>query len=135
MPTPTWERTSCRRRSELCVVFADIRSPNTVRNLRANPAIEINVVDATLRKGYRFKGTGTVLAEGPQFEEILRFYREAGLANPIHHIVLVKVEHAEPLLSPAYDLGQTEAEVAVHWDHHWEELRRARIPRTVDGMK
>src|SRR5689334_10013103 len=81
------------------LVFADIRSPDTIRNLRANPAIEINVVDASLRKGYRFKGAAAVLAEGTEFQEIVRFYREGGLATPIHHIVLVKVEHAAALIS------------------------------------
>src|SRR5262249_1924789 len=38
------------------LVFADIRSPGTVANLRANPGIEVNVVDPFARKGYRFKG-------------------------------------------------------------------------------
>ena len=44
------------------LVFADIRSPNTVRNLRGNPSIEINVVDPIVRKGYRFKGVAAVHA-------------------------------------------------------------------------
>src|SRR6185295_8668902 len=65
------------------LVFADICSPATVANLRANPAIEINVVDATLRKGYRFKGTAMVLAEGAKFDEIFRFYRARGSKNAI----------------------------------------------------
>jgi predicted pyridoxine 5'-phosphate oxidase superfamily flavin-nucleotide-binding protein len=39
------------------LVFANIRSPQTIANLRRNPAIEINVVDRMVRKGYRFKGT------------------------------------------------------------------------------
>lgn len=39
------------------LVFADIASPGTVRNLEQNPAIELNVVDPFVRKGYRFKGT------------------------------------------------------------------------------
>ena len=40
------------------LIFADIRSPRTVDNLRRNPAIEINVVDPFSRRGYRFKGAG-----------------------------------------------------------------------------
>src|SRR5215469_8479867 len=46
------------------LIFADIHSPNTIENLRHRPAIEINVVDPIVRKGYRFKGTATVVAEG-----------------------------------------------------------------------
>jgi len=34
--------------------FADIASPGTVANLRANPHVEVNVVDPILRKGFRF---------------------------------------------------------------------------------
>ena len=41
------------------LIFADICSPNTIANLRQNPALEINVVDVLSRKGYRFKGTAT----------------------------------------------------------------------------
>src|SRR3954469_9895062 len=50
------------------LIFADICSPTTVANLQANPSIEINVVDQTLRKGWRFKGRADVLAEGARFE-------------------------------------------------------------------
>jgi len=37
------------------IVFADIRSPATVSNLRRNPSTEINVVDPMVRKGYRLR--------------------------------------------------------------------------------
>jgi len=105
------------------LLFADIRSPGTIRNLRRNPAIEINVVDQVLRKGYRFKGTATVLTEGPQFEEFVAFCRQRGTVNPIRSIVLVKVARALPLISPAYDLGQTEAEVRARWEGYWASLQ------------
>jgi predicted pyridoxine 5'-phosphate oxidase superfamily flavin-nucleotide-binding protein len=38
------------------LVFADICSPDTIANLAANPAIEINVVDPLRRKGYEPHG-------------------------------------------------------------------------------
>ena len=106
------------------LVFADIRSPRTVENLRHNPAIEINVVDPISRKGYRFKGTGTVLTEGSLFEEALAFYRGRGVANEIRAVVLVKVERAMPLTSPAYDLGAREEEMRERWERHFQALRR-----------
>src|SRR5438876_2990165 len=65
------------------LVFADIHSPGTVANLRHNPAIEINVVDPEVRKGYRFKGTATVLSSGEIFETFVAFYRECGTQYPI----------------------------------------------------
>ena len=51
------------------LVFADICSPGTIANLRANPALEINVVDVFARKGFRFKSRGEVVSDGPRFEE------------------------------------------------------------------
>ncbi len=38
------------------ILFIDLASPGTMRNQASNPAIEPNVVDVFLRKGYRFKG-------------------------------------------------------------------------------
>ena len=105
------------------LVFADISSPRTVANLRANPAIEINVVDVVLRKGYRFKGTATVYGEGARFDELLAFYRGRGTTSPIEHIVLVAVSEAAALFSPAYDQGQNEAEIAARWQRYWDDLR------------
>lgn len=104
------------------LIFADIASPGTTVNLRHNPAIEVNVVDPLVRKGYRFKGRANVLTEGPLFEQILAFYRQRGTANPIQAIVLIKVERALPLISPAYDLGATEEEVRQRWLQHWSTL-------------
>jgi uncharacterized protein len=104
------------------LVFADICSPGTIANLQHNPAIEINVVDPDVRKGYRFKGTAVVLTEGPQFDEILAFYRKRGSKNPIRSIVLITVERALPLISPAYDLGATEDEVRAQWRSHRDSL-------------
>src|SRR5215470_20360580 len=44
--------------------FADISSPGTIRNLRRNAAIEINVVDIFSRRGYCFKGVASLLSAG-----------------------------------------------------------------------
>jgi len=106
------------------LIFADICSPGTVENLRHNPAIEINVVDPMLRKGYRFKGTATIHSDGPLFDEAVRFYQQRGTANPIAHIVLIEVTRALPLVSPAYDLGATEDEIRQRWDAYYAAVRR-----------
>jgi uncharacterized protein len=96
------------------LVFADVRSPGTVRNLRSNPSIEINVVDQLVRKGYRFKGTGTVYTDGEVFERGLQFYEARGTVRArerIHGIVIIAVERALAVISPAYDIGSTEEEL------------------------
>ena len=108
------------------IVFADIRSPATVPNLRRNPSTEINVVDPMVRKGYRFKGVASVLTEGVLFEQIVDFYRakrnlEEGL---IRSVVLVKIDEAMPLISPAYDQGQSEEQVREKWQRYLDSLQR-----------
>lgn len=108
------------------LVFADIRSPRTIANLRQNPAVEINVVDWFLRKGYRFKGKAALLTEGPFFDEIVAFYEKQGLFDAPHRIqtiVLIKVEEARPLISPGYDTGVSEAQVRAQWERYYRELR------------
>jgi predicted pyridoxine 5'-phosphate oxidase superfamily flavin-nucleotide-binding protein len=108
------------------LIFADICSPNTVANLRQNPAIEINVVDPMLRKGYRFKGTATLFSEGPRYEALVAFYRARGTPFPIETIVLVHVARADALVSPAYDLGRTEEDVRTQWNAYYATLHQPR---------
>ena len=111
------------------LIFADIRSPGTISNLRLNPVVEVNVVDPVVRKGYRFKGTATILTEGRLFEDILAFYRSRGVVSPIAAIVLVKVERAMALISPAYDLGLTEDEVRRRWQEYWGSLKQGKADK------
>jgi uncharacterized protein len=106
------------------LAFANIRSPQTVSNLRRNPAVEINVVDPMVRKGYRFKGTATVLEAGTTYEEVTAFLRARGVSSPFREVVLIQVEQALPLTSPAYDLGLSEAEIRARWERHYEALKR-----------
>jgi len=104
------------------LVFADIHSPGTINNLLINPSVEINVVDIFVRKGYRFKGSGKVLSEGPLFEEVVSFYKVAGAKYKIKNIALVKVERVLPLVSPAYDIGLSEDEVIKRWSDYWNSI-------------
>jgi uncharacterized protein len=112
------------------LVFADIRSPRTVANLRKNPSIEINIVDPFGRKGYRFKGVGEVIVNGDRFEEIMRFYRKRWVDTAkakadlsIRGFVLVKVERVLPLVSPAYDDGLSdEHSIRKQWMEHFAAI-------------
>lgn len=112
--------------------FADLRSPQTIRNLEANPSIEVNVVDQCVRKGYRFKGIAEVLTGGDQYDyalELLEFNRQVK-STRVRAIVLMTVLDAKPVISPAYDWGQTEEQIRAEWDRYWDELRAARPSRT-----
>jgi uncharacterized protein len=96
------------------LVFLDLYSPGTVANIEAgNPVVEVNVVDPIRRKGYRFKGPADVHREGSLFDDVVRWYgRERGTdRGRINSVVLVRVERAAALVSPAYADGSSEATI------------------------
>jgi predicted pyridoxine 5'-phosphate oxidase superfamily flavin-nucleotide-binding protein len=110
------------------LVFANIRSPGTLANLRQNASVEINVVDPFCRRGYRFKGLASVLESGALYDAVIAFYKDRGsTVSLIREVVLVRVQQAEPVDSPAYDLGLSEDEVRSRWERHFESLRTLRL--------
>ena len=106
------------------LVFANIRSPGTLANLRQNANVEVNVVDPFVRRGYRFKGVASVLESGAPYDKAIAFYEARGSrVSAIREVVMIRVDSAQPIDSPAYDFGLTEAEVRDRWDRHFQSLR------------
>ena len=66
----------------------------------------------------------TVLEAGAQYEEVTAFFRARGVSNPFREVVVIKVEQALPVTSPAYDLGLSEAEIRARWERHHEAVQR-----------
>lgn len=100
------------------LVFADIASPQTIRNLKTNPAIEINVLDPFSRRGYRMKGTAVVKREGAELDAVrAEMQRRFGDRFPIKAAVVIKVETVRELLSPSYqfDPDAKEADIRREW--------------------
>lgn len=104
------------------LAFADIRSPDTMKNFQNNPHVEINVIDPLLRKGYLFKGQARIIKNGSIYEEILNHYRKMGIKSPINSIVLVDVSDISEVTSPLYDMGISEQEIKSKWKKHFESL-------------
>jgi predicted pyridoxine 5'-phosphate oxidase superfamily flavin-nucleotide-binding protein len=111
-------------KGSLCVwdddhlLFADIASPQTMKNLESNPHVEINTVDQIGRRGFRFKGVAEVYREGEVFDFLANdIHTREGPDVPVHAAVKVRVLEARPLLSPAYFIrrGVTEAKVRKVW--------------------
>jgi len=105
---------------ESTMVFADIRSPQTMQNLQENPSIEINVVDPFQRSGYRFKGDGKIINDGSEFDKILDYYTKAGVKSKINSVVLVDVKSMSEVTSPSYDLGATKDELISKWKKYYD---------------
>ncbi len=104
------------------LAFADIRSPDTMKNLIDNPDVEINVIDPLLRKGYLFQGTARILQDGTLYQEILNHYRQNGIKSPINSIILVDVSCVSDVISPLYDLGISEGEIKSKWQKYFSTL-------------
>lgn len=104
------------------LMFADIRSPGTIANLRSNPNIEVNVVDHLIRKGYRFKGRARVLDSGADFDQHLAFFSNRGMVDAprrIRAIVIIDVDNARPVISPGYDYRADEASMREYWRNYY----------------
>lgn len=92
------------------LAFGHLRSPGTLANLRANPAVEVCFTDVLSRKAVRVTGTASIVdkVEAPQglwdtFNEAWEDY-----VPYMPEFVVIKVSAAELILSPAYDFGFTE---------------------------
>ncbi|HYZ92835.1 MAG TPA: pyridoxamine 5'-phosphate oxidase family protein [Actinomycetota bacterium] len=103
------------------IAFCNIRSPQTIRNLEANPAIEMNIVDPVVRKGYRFKGVARIIREGDVFDKVRTMFSDDAAART-SAIVVVEIQKAQPLTSPAYDWGTTEDELRSIYKQRLVEL-------------
>ena len=103
------------------LIFADIRSPDTITNLQQNPHVEISVVDPLVRHGYLFVGVAKIITTGNIFEEILDFYRKKGIKSPINSIAYVTVSNVMKVTSPLYDLGVSENEIKSKWQKNFSQ--------------
>jgi general stress protein 26 len=114
------------------LVFADIRSPSTVANLRENASVEVNVVDVGTRRGYRFKGTARLVESPDEVAALVQWYADQDFAFELEgrteRFVLVRVEWADELTSPACDWGSTEEELLRHYTRHYAGVWARRLP-------
>lgn len=107
------------------VAFGEIRSPGTLRNVAANPAVEVNFVDAFARRGCRLFGTAHAVQQGePGFDALLPLFADhGGLVPRIRAVVVMAVTRALPLSSPAYDDGASEDGLRRVWTDRFRALQ------------
>ncbi|WP_282605656.1 pyridoxamine 5'-phosphate oxidase family protein [Pelagibius sp. Alg239-R121] len=111
------------------LMFAEIRSPNTRANIQNNPLVEINFVDLFSRKGFRCKGPARFVEEGTdEFTALLPSFIDGWgeeFATLINGIVVISVEAAGPLSSPAYDIGAEEGALRQQWLAYFTKLQES----------
>jgi len=75
------------------VLFADLFSLKTRRNLLENSKVAVTVVDAATAKGYQLKGIAEIITSGPLFEDTSKQLKDAPISlPPLHHVVKITVE-------------------------------------------
>jgi predicted pyridoxine 5'-phosphate oxidase superfamily flavin-nucleotide-binding protein len=111
------------------LAFLHIHSPGTVANLATNASVEVNVVDPLARKGYRFKGEARVLDAGDEHDAVLAWFRDERGTDVarVKAVVLVRVDTAAAVVSPAYDTGASEASIVRRWRDHHSALAARRL--------
>jgi len=101
------------------LIFANIKSPGTISNIKRDPRIEINCVDIFARRGYRFKGKGIIYSAGTKLchDLLIDIRKEHGKSIPVLDAVLIEVLQAQPVLSPAYSFieGLTEQDLKASY--------------------
>lgn len=84
---------SLRLLDESHVLFADLFSLKTRRNLTESAKIAVTVVDPATAKGYQLKGTAEVLSSGELFEETSKAMKAVPKDLPrVSHVVKITVE-------------------------------------------
>ena len=109
------------------LAYLDIASPGTRANIASHPVVEVNVVDHILRRGYRFKGHARLLTGGPEYDRAMTLFGASRFRERSSGVVLIRVERAAPLLSPAYSIGRTAAELAAEFSDYYGKLGAERV--------
>lgn len=107
--------------------FLELASPQTRRDLAQNPWMEVNVVDATSRRGYRFYGKAAI-HEGDDVHRAAQaiVFRDDGAEYENRGAVVLTVERALPLVSPGYDVdGMDEGKMRAAWKEKRAKLDAA----------
>ncbi|MEL6550582.1 MAG: pyridoxamine 5'-phosphate oxidase family protein [Pseudomonadota bacterium] len=107
--------------------FAHIRSPGTLRNLRANPACDINLIDILKRQGARIAGRARVVPKGDaEYDALLPRWHAVwpDLSHRMRAFVLVDISSVATYRTPPYDDGATEEEMVAMYKTKFAEMYR-----------
>ncbi len=88
------------------IIIANIASPQTVRNIRANPKVCLSFIDILVQKGYQLKGKAEIVdashADFADMEAV--FLRMTHGKYPFETITKIAVESVKPIIAPRYIL-------------------------------
>lgn len=105
---------------ETTLAFGNIRSPNTLANLKKKPAVEVCFIDVITRKAVRVTGNASIIRKADADADLKAAFEKdwSDYLAYMSAFVKIDVQTAQLIKSPAYDLGITE-----------EELRRTNLEK------
>ena len=106
------------------LAFGHIRSPGTIGNIAERPMIEVNFLDVLSRKAVRLRGSAKIFSKGaPEFGPLFAALSVwKGYTELMKAVVRVDIEKATLILSPAYDIGHTEAQLRARYKAKFTSL-------------
>ena len=75
------------------VLFADVRSPRTIANIKENPQVAIICLDAPTHHGCRIWGKGEIISSGELFDKAVTDLAARNMK--VNHVVKVTVDEVE----------------------------------------
>ncbi|MEM9858025.1 MAG: pyridoxamine 5'-phosphate oxidase family protein [Bacteroidota bacterium] len=96
------------------IIVANIASPQTVKNIRANAHVCISFIDILIQKGFQLKGKAQIIdstnQQFPQMESVLLEMTDGKF--PFKTITAIEIEQIKPIIAPKYILypNTTEAQ-------------------------
>lgn len=93
------------------LLIADVASPQSVKNIKANNKVCVSFVEIFKQKGFQLKGTAEYIFKKDEvFPELLTVIEKHTGGFPVKGIIQMTIESARPILAPSYLLvpGTTE---------------------------
>jgi predicted pyridoxine 5'-phosphate oxidase superfamily flavin-nucleotide-binding protein len=86
------------------IVIADIASSNSVRNIRAHPAVCVSFIDVFRQRGFKIVGTATIIPrEADDFPVVgADLLKMAGDDFPIRNVISIEVGRISRIWAPSY---------------------------------
>lgn len=124
------------------ILVANIASPNTVKNITANPRVCVSFIDPFVQKGFKIKGVATVLEkeDAGYAERHEKLESLIGTKYRIRSIIEIDPAHVEPIIAPSYAMFPNTTEntkiaesLAAYKVAHYQERAKSDGARSEDS--
>ncbi len=86
------------------IAVANIASPRTARNVRADGRVCVSFVDVFVQRGFKLTGAASLVQPGDAEFETIRAPLRAIAGDRFHfiNVIVVEVSKVEPIVAPSY---------------------------------